>query len=66
MLHGLAAAILCIWGVIFAFVALLRIHISGFRGKGLAWAAFVLGVAPFVIIAISFFMSNADSNPLRR
>jgi hypothetical protein len=64
--HLMLAAALCLLGVLFGVVALIRIHNNKYRGLGIAWAGIVFGSLPLVIELVSFLLSDADSNPLRR
>jgi hypothetical protein len=61
--HGSLAATLCLLGVIFGVVALIRIRSGECGGRVLAWTGIVLGCLP--LAAVVFLMWNADMNPLR-
>ena len=64
-MHMMLAAALCLPGILFGTVALVRIRNGQFGGRGQAWTGIVLGCFPFVIAAVAFLTSSADSNPLR-
>jgi hypothetical protein len=63
--HALLAATLCLQGVVFGIVALIRIRSGECRGKGSAWTGIVLGSLPLAAAVLLFLISNADSNTLR-
>jgi hypothetical protein len=63
--HALLVATLCLQGVVFGVVALIRIRSGECRGQGQAWTGIVLGSLPLAAAVFLFLISNADSNPLR-
>jgi hypothetical protein len=63
--HALLAVTLCLQGVVFGAVALLRIRSGESRGQGPAWTGIVLGSLPLAAAVLLFLISNADSNPFR-
>jgi hypothetical protein len=59
------SGVLCLLGVIFGYVALLRIRSGRYGGRGAALAGIILGFLPLAFALVSFLLSDADSNPLR-
>jgi hypothetical protein len=59
------SGVLCLLGVIFGFVALLRIGSGQYGGRGAALTGIILGCLPLAFALVSFLLSHADSNPLR-
>ena len=55
---------LCLLGVIFGFVALLRIRSGQYRGRGMALTGIILGCLPLAFALVSFLLIS-DSSPLR-
>jgi hypothetical protein len=64
-LHVLLVALLCLLGTASGLVALVRVRRGRYAGRGTAWAGIVLGCVPWVLAAVAFLFSHADSNPLR-
>jgi len=61
--HWLLAATFGLLGIILGAVALLKVRMGDYRGRGQAWAGIILGCAPFAFPCVLLAMS--DSNPLR-
>ena len=71
------SGVLCLLGVIFGFVAMLRIGSGQYGGRGaaltgiilgflpLAFALIIFGCLPLAFAFVPFLLSHADSNPLR-
>ena len=71
------SGVLCLLGVIFGFVAMLRIGSGQYGGRGaaltgiilgffpVAFALIIFGCLPLAFAFVSFLLSHADSNPLR-
>jgi hypothetical protein len=59
------SVVFCLLGVIFGFVALLRIRSGPYGGRGAALTGILLGSLPLASALVSFLLSRADSNPLR-
>jgi hypothetical protein len=65
VMHMMLAGALCMLGVFFGVVALVRIRSGQYGGWGKAWMGIVLGCLPLAFALASFLLSKADSNPLR-
>ena len=65
-MHLMLVAALCLLGVLFGLVALVRLRSGECSGRSMAWTGTVLGSLPLAFALVSFLLSNADSNPLRR
>lgn len=63
VLHLLAAAALCLLGILCGVVALVRVSGGARGGRGLAWAGIILGALPLAATFVSYLFSAADSNP---
>jgi hypothetical protein len=63
--HMMLAGALCLLGVLFGLVALVRIRSGQCGGRGKAWTGIVLGCLPLASEVVSFLTSSADSNPFR-
>jgi hypothetical protein len=56
---------LCLLGVLFGSVALLRTRSGQYGGQGAALTGIILGCLPLAFALVAFLLSHADSNPLR-
>jgi hypothetical protein len=65
-MHMMLVAALCLLGVLFGVVALVRVRSGQCKGRRMAWTGIVLGCLPLAFALVSFLLSTADSNPLRR
>ena len=64
--HMTLAATLCLLGILSGVVALFRTFGGTRGGWRMAWAGVALGCLPLAFALVSFLLSDADSNPLRR
>jgi hypothetical protein len=64
-LHLMLVAALFLLGILFGLVALVRVRGGHYGGQRMAWTGIGLGCLPLVFAVVLFFLSNADSNPLR-
>jgi hypothetical protein len=65
VMHMMMAGALCMLGVLFGVVALVRSRGGQYGGRGKAWTGIALGCLPLAFALASFLLSKADSNPLR-